>query len=1501
MGRRAIRTYVHPGVRKAGATVEARFATAVEQFTAQAATIRARQSRGRVHTPIREALLRAALNWGAHLLAAKAAANYIVRRGEEESVADQHIGTVRASLFQVVRGISSARRQGNARQPSIWRWRDVVVSAHAFRHPNDGYFAFEGVKRAQTRHFALLEVYMRVVEDALRTYDRIEFVRDQQYLLGRRTVVAQLRPNDLLYQALRRIQKYVNWRRSAMVLAPALESTDPVVLHIAAERLTGVHTVSARVGRSFELPRALIPNMSQPRVVRSIAEIREADDEWTRLLVEAIQSQKGLPRDLRPARSALIVPIPGTATEDRPPLVVILTDPTADYFTENDRELVESFFEEVGPLLLRSTNMSSIALHLGNPTGPPTISSAHDQDPDRLEALPELMVERTTPSLLAIDSLQVVQLRRGSVSRVVEGSVMPLSFSAVEQHAGTQRHKERPDFHLRRGLNWTKRITAGADILWSALTTRREVAVKDERGLGGRRFGNIFGPIGRADSFRSALVLPIEVDDDLAGLLIAYRLSPSEFTDIDKTLLRTVAALLGERIQFRRHVADHTRLALCVSAIATARNEARARHELVHGAKALLNADHAFLMEETEPIDDVKSIGPVAHSWKRGEMTAPSLPITKGITGEVFATGESMAVEDVSKNDFYQPMHDGKGELVPIVSELAVPVTAPLSQTAGTVKTFGVIDVFWHLRHKISAHEVEMLELLGRHAGAVLRLARSLYGAEYRGRSLEDLLGHVKHLEVAAHEEAVHEWLQRFVDPMIESDLMIVWSQRARGSDIEVRQIFGPRADEHREALQEPLQPIGWIGSVFENYRNGKRSLAIDRYDQPFGERKHVEGTTEEKHQVSIAFCLRPFLRSTTRSNRDVVWAIAVYRFSPRNFDEREKIVLSLAGGAAAGALQRIDFAANETRTFHLANVSESLYGLISDPHLERTKIITEIAKTLHDELNAHSISIVLYTNAGDQPTRHMWPPHVATGTPPARPSGLSECVRKLGRIQQFERANPPTKLIAAVQTSDFLIEHPEVAYIIAVPLIDDREFLGVLYVNLQRTSGCTPVELTFIERLARMVVQCGRIGPTLARMKAEIFERLKQISDPSFVPHEVLEVALAEVAREIQGRDSQTVELVGNLFLLNVDSSGPRLRQRACVGEASGQFPSVQSVAKGVVGQVARTGKSVLLADTREAKDYVAYFRDRMAAELAVPIVFRDSGISTPPGVAHDLIGVLNLESSSPNVFNVGHKRLLEDFVQVPISSLLHLAESHKLILQNQQKLIDSMVKDVSILFLHDLKGAIVQIGTAAAAIREKLPEVPAEELQLLLSTIQSEWDMVESTAATGFPYLTTGAYQQMKSENVLEHLTQWAEQQNPPVVVTKPAHLREFFIARAHPLLLTNVLGNLYKNSIAAKRDNGETPRVSIDCIVRSGERVGQFLDVYFRDNGRGLPVEPPDWDKLFHILKPRKERTGRWGIGLPVSRHMMQLMYGDLTIASSNPNEGTVMRLQFRLADN
>jgi K+-sensing histidine kinase KdpD len=246
-------------------------------------------------------------------------------------------------------------------------------------------------------------------------------------------------------------------------------------------------------------------------------------------------------------------------------------------------------------------------------------------------------------------------------------------------------------------------------------------------------------------------------------------------------------------------------------------------------------------------------------------------------------------------------------------------------------------------------------------------------------------------------------------------------------------------------------------------------------------------------------------------------------------------------------------------------------------------------------------------------------------------------------------------------------------------------------------------------------------------------------------------------------------------------------------------------------------------------------------------------------------------------------------------------MAESHKLILQNQQKQLDGMVKDAAILLLHDIKGAIVEIAVAAAETRRKLPRIEPDEIDRLLSKIQEGYEKVQSTAESGFPYLTTGVYQQMMPVDVLEHLVQWAAQQKPLVTVDLPTGISDFFIARAHPSLLTNVLANLYKNSRAAVRDDGKSPDVSLTCVVRNGDRPGEFLDVYFRDNGRGISGDPTSWPRLFHILKPKEEENSRgWGIGLPISRHILQLMEGDLQVESSVENQGTVMHLEFRLSD-
>lgn len=1508
-----VRSYVSPRPRRTGASVETRFPVAVHQFTAQTADILEHQERD-PSIDARRALLRAGLYWGLHLLGATGAVYSMVDRGDKPGGPDGQVGALTPREIQAMsRWLSSleAEPRDIRRVPTVWHLRTLVATSFRLEFGAVGYFVFRGARRLRPGHLALLETYMRLFEQSARTFERADFARDQQRLLGRKTVVAQLRPNDLLYQALRRLQKYVDWGRSAFILTPAADGDSRSVRwQIAAERLSGVKKTSARVGASFEIDREHCNALLQPRVVADLGEL-DSSDPVEAFLRETTESVEGLPRDLAAPRSILVVSLGGTYAETGLPLISVLTDGAKGRFDADDIETTIRFFADIGPLLARSSSLSHDLVRLWT-VHESSAMKRYADDPDRTEALPEEMLSETAPILLTVDSLQVIQFRRSAAARFAAGAVTPLSFSAVERTSGTGKG-ERPKLELRRGLNRTKQITKGATALWEPLTTGREVAVKNARGLAAYRFAELFSRGDGTAGYQSALVVPIRAEGETAGLLVAYRLKPSEFIDIDKILLRTIAARLGERIEFRRHLADHARLAICVARIATAPTEAGARTALVTGAKALLNADHAFLMSEGEPeLSGAKRIAAVAHTWKRDTMKVPRLAISQapeGITGHVFVTGESIAADDVTASDFFRPLIDARGEPVHISSELAVAVAVPLSKNSSESSVFGVLDVFWNLPHQITPHERESLEMLGRHAGAVLHLARSLRSAEQERRSMERLLDDAKPLELATQEQDVLRWLEKHTLHRFNADVGVVWSQRLRGGELEVRAAYGDkeRVAEIRLSTMNPVPAQGWIGTVFEQFRAGEQSLAAETFDHPSPARKQIDGTRVELWQANLAYCIRPYRRVADRNDRETAWAIAVYRFSPHNFDQRDKIRLPLVARNAEAALQRIALLRDEQRNFELTNVSEALHHILFDRGEETGDIIGRILEKVGRELNAASVAIVRYHEPGETPTRDIWPVSLRKERrEPAREDGLSEAIRRHRKVIVIDLASPQPFVSNALASSSFLRDHPTLTSIVAVPLLDTASdpssFFGVLYVNFDRAGGHSTAEIRFIERIGRLLAQCSRSGPTLSRMRDGIMQGLQELNDPSQLYRKVLMTALDQIEKEIRERhDGQgNCRVVGNLYMVSRDTDfGNRLRQRASEGAASGVFPGVQQISEGIIGAVAQTGKPMIVKDTVEDPTYVPYFKG-MRAELAVPVLFREAGRETAVGIAQDVIGVLNLESSLRDVFEARHVRLLQDFLLMPVSSLLHMAESHTLVLQNQQTQLDEMVSEAAILVMHDMAKPIRNIGIAVQSARTAVVGKDRRGVMRQLAHIEDEAARFDETARRTFPYLSSEVVKSLAPMPVIERVSEWASQQEPPVEVRLPVGRSDFIIDRGQPYLVGGVLSNLHSNSSKAIRVRGAKGRIWIECVIRVDPQAGEFLDVLFNDNGEGIEAPPSEWPRLFHILREKKDRqSSGWGIGLPVSRRLMQFMGGDLDIVASSRHGGdrTTFRMQFK----
>ncbi len=103
--------------------------------------------------------------------------------------------------------------------------------------------------------------------------------------------------------------------------------------------------------------------------------------------------------------------------------------------------------------------------------------------------------------------------------------------------------------------------------------------------------------------------------------------------------------------------------------------------------------------------------------------------------------------------------------------------------------------------------------------------------------------------------------------------------------------------------------------------------------------------------------------------------------------------------------------------------------------------------------------------------------------------------------------------------------------------------------------------------------------------------------------------------------------------------------------------------------------------------------------------------------------------------------------------------------------------------------------------------------------------------------------------------------------------------------PHLITLALINLIRNSLQATTDNRE-PKIRVEAGMET-----PFLFIQVTDNGEGIPR-----DRLEIIFTPfystKKEGSG---IGLPLSRRIIQLHGGEL-IVNSEPGTRTVFRMRF-----
>jgi signal transduction histidine kinase len=1494
------------------------------------------------------------LSWARTLLGASIGWSLRVRPDASAIETTKRIGNdgeLSREVRDMIVAITHERvKRSTGPSPTIWYDGRHLIAAYGAPLVEElGYFAFAGVDNLTPADVRIFGTYIRTFEHVLVANFELDFLADQQRLLSRRTIVAQLRPNDVFYQALRRLRKYIGWDRSALVLAPTETAVDLryeaaaedhlewyVAAERLAERLSGVHLPSTRIGRRYSLKTVSNDGSVtiEDLVVESIPDLISSPTPWRQLLYEVLTDPSGFPTSVPPAQSALVIqmgefgsaPDAGSprriGSERECPYIVVLSDPQAGRFSAIHLAVARAFLADVGLLVAKSAEVSRglvklwTPLHDASPGSGLTSSGAVD-DPDQIEALAETALASTAPEVLFVDALQAVQLRRGEARNPAALSrIQPLAVVAAENEP-VGSGPDREFLELVRGVAPDIQITPDADLLWPVLAQGLECSCKDPAGIRDERVANLFVSRHRVRPCCTVLAIPLTVDHQVAGALLAYRRNPSEFGDIDKLLLRSLAARLAERIELHRELASVVRLARCLSDVAAAASPSEAYRQLVEGARQLLGADHAFMMAGEPSVAALTEIVSVAQTWNEREMHVPRIRVgdtIEGITGTVFSTGSSLVASDVSQCVQYVPLRDATGTPVWISSELAVPIKRPQAANQDARRsTLGVLDALWLRPHDITRREVNTLEALAEYAATVLELSGSLHEARQTRDSLQLILNRSLTLRSVDSEGAVLQWLNDVITECLSPDCIAVWSH-GRGSSV-VERLYC--TDPQIGAQRLPL--TGWMAALTEQFRKGDVSDAAASTMCPFSLNANDQEGSDPSQPYTVVFA-RPMARDTITSHEltlpATVWLVCVYHRTAPEFCQREATLLGLVCQYCEKALQAIISARAELYSMSLSKaVQEIAVRFMQNLRSNPVELIDHILQRVHQELSAFSVCVVYYDRAVGAyitPSPHAFPPEARSTLTP-RQSGISEMVQRRGKAIVV----PDTEDLAEdvrqpFQTSPFYSQHPEIRAVVALPLFDSGDnghegtasFCGVMFVNFLHPKTPSEVELEFLDTTSRFLAECGGIAPALWRMQEEALSRIQDLVDPSHAFARVLDTALAvlkaEFPAELQSRED--FRLCGNIWMVTGGHNWSRLRICASVGATTGEYASVQSIGEGIVGRVAATGDPIVVADTKSDESkrlgYITYL-EGMRSELAVPIVLPGSPASID--VATNVVGVFNVESSLPGLFGARQLAMLRRFSALPMSLILRLAERHAQLLWDERKREDEFIFDAARIILHDLSRPLRRLDADAKTIREALAPKDVSKIQSTLARMENDSHHFQAIVKTGILHLNRDVLEARRPLDVVAQVKEWAARLPTPIDVDT-AVVPEFFIDRGHEELIARVLENLQQNSLRAFERAGRTDgRIWITLKVAThgdGEdAMDPCLDVYFHDDGPGIPGEPEELAaRLFRPFSHKVEGHEGWGLGLPMVRQMMHVMRGEVELVNSVPNDRTTFRLRF-----
>lgn len=312
--------------------------------------------------------------------------------------------------------------------------------------------------------------------------------------------------------------------------------------------------------------------------------------------------------------------------------------------------------------------------------------------------------------------------------------------------------------------------------------------------------------------------------------------------------------------------------------------------------------------------------------------------------------------------------------------------------------------------------------------------------------------------------------------------------------------------------------------------------------------------------------------------------------------------------------------------------------------------------------------------------------------------------------------------------------------------------------------------------------------------------------------------------------------------------------------------------VGEGISGWIAKEGKPLLINDISKDKR----FQKRNTKRY-----YTDSLLSVPIKLRNKVIGIINVNNkSTKGVFTKDDLKLLSTIADHAASVIEFLR------LYQELEMLEKTKAEFAALISHELRTPLASIKEAVSLVLDGVAGEITPQQKRFLEMARNNIDRLDRLTRSFLDIASFGGERKMKivrfhfdivdlAKETLSQLYHVAAAKGVDLKFEKP--LQKQITVWADRDRIAQAINNLVGNSLKFTQKGGKI------CVKLFDK--GDNVEVAIADTGRGIDKENLNkiFDKFTYFQKPKDGAISSWGLGLPITKEIIELHGGRVHVES------------------